>query len=178
MQINLDGSGRYANTTGIGFLDHMLDLFARHGGLDLEVTCKGDLHVDEHHSVEDVGITLGQAVSQALGDKHYIVRYGFACVPMDEALARAVIDLSGRFTLHFDAAFSRNRVGSLPTELVRHFWHSFAEHASCTLHISVLHGTNAHHQVEAIFKAAARAFHAAVRRDPGGVRVPSTKGMV
>lgn len=174
--INLDGTGRYENATGIGFLDHMLDLFAQHGGLDLGVTCKGDLHVDEHHSAEDVAITLGQAFREALGDKRYITRYGQAYVPMDETLARAVVDLSGRFTLHFDATFARERVGDLPTELVRHFWYSFAEQAACTLHISLLHGTNAHHQVEAIFKAVARALRAAVRRDAAGARIPSTKG--
>ncbi len=178
VRINLDGTGQHKNTTAIGFLDHMLDLFARHSGLDLSVSCKGDLHVDEHHSVEDVGITLGQAVRQALGDKGYIARYGLAYVPMDDALARAVVDLSGRFTLHFEATFNRDRVGGLPTELVRHFWYSFAEQAACTLHISVLHGINTHHQVEAIFKAVARALRAAVRRDTAGVRVPSTKGDV
>ncbi len=178
VRINLDGNGQYSNATGIGFFDHMLDLFAKHGRFDLEVTCKGDLHIDEHHSVEDIGITLGQALHQALGDKHYINRYGSAYVPMDESLARTVVDLSGRFALYFDCTFQRDRVGDLPTELVRHFWYSFAEHAACTLHISVLYGTNAHHQVEAIFKSAARALRAAVRRDPSGARVPSTKGVI
>ena len=179
VRINLDGCGQHDNTTGIGFFDHMLDLLARHSGLDLAVSCKGDLHVDEHHSVEDVGITIGQAIRKALGDKSHIQRYGQAYVPMDEALARAVVDLSGRFVLHFDAVFDHERIGGLPTELIHHFWYSLAEkQAACTLHISVLYGTNTHHQVEAIFKAVARAFRAAVRRDPTGVRIPSTKGVL
>ena len=176
VRLNLDGSGTYRNNTSVGFLDHMLDLFARHGDFDLDVSCAGDLHVDEHHSVEDVGITLGQAVARALGDKAHIARYGHAYVPMDEALSRAVIDLSGRFTLHFEADFSRPSVGDLPTELVRHFWYSFAEHAACTLHISVMYGDNTHHKVEAIFKAVARALRVCVTRDASHARMPSTKG--
>lgn len=175
-RLNLDGSGQYANSTAVGFLDHMLDLFAKHSGFDLQVTCQGDLQVDDHHTVEDVGITLGQALAQALGDKAYIARYGDALVPMDESLARAVIDLSGRFTLHFDADFTRASVGDLATELVRHFWYSFAEHAACTLHISVLYGANTHHKVEAIFKAVARALSKAVARSDDHARLPSTKG--
>lgn len=176
VRLNLDGSGQYANSTAVGFLDHMLDLFAKHSGFDLTVTCQGDLHVDDHHTVEDVGITLGQALAQAIGDKAYIARYGDALVPMDESLARAVIDLSGRFTLHFDADFTRASVGDLATELVRHFWYSVAEHAACTLHISVLYGANTHHKVEAIFKAAARALSKAVVRSHDHARLPSTKG--
>ncbi len=176
--LGLDGTGRYQNATGVGFLDHMLDLFARHGGFDLDVRCKGDLHIDEHHTVEDVGITLGQAFRQALGDKAYIARYGHAYVPMDESLARAVVDLSGRFYLHFDATFTRERVGDLSTELVRHFWYSFAEHLGCNLHISVLHGDNTHHQIEAIFKATARALRTAVHRDVALGQVLSTKGVI
>ena len=178
VRLNLDGSGIYDNQTGVGFLDHMLDLFARHGNFDLEVACKGDLHVDEHHSVEDVAIVLGQSLRKALGDKGHIARYGHAYVPMDEALARAVIDLSGRFALAFGASFSRDRVGDLPTELVKHFWYSFAEHSACTLHIDVLAGTNTHHQVEAIFKAVARALDVACRRDHTGPSIPSTKGVL
>ena len=176
VRLSLDGEGRYDNQTGVGFLDHMLDLFAKHGGFDLTITCQGDLHVDDHHTVEDVGITLGQALAEALGDKAHIARYGHAYVPMDETLARAVIDLSGRFYLHFDAAFARPTVGDLSTEMVRHFWYSFAEHAACTLHISVLHGANTHHKVEAIFKAVARALRAAVHRDATHAPMPSTKG--
>lgn len=174
--LNLDGSGRYVNRTGVGFLDHMLDLFAQHGGFDLNTTCTGDLHVDDHHSVEDVGITLGQAFAQALGGKAHIARFGYAYVPMDESLARAVVDLSGRFTLHFDADFDRAIVGDLATELVRHFWYSFAEHASCTLHVHVFYGSNTHHKVEAVFKAVARALRYAVTRKAGHAHVPSTKG--
>ena len=176
VRLNLDGEGRYDNRTGVGFLDHMLDLFAKHGGFDLAVTCEGDLHVDDHHTVEDVGIAMGQALDEALGDKAHIARYGHAYVPMDETLARAVIDLSGRFYLHFDAAFARPTVGDLSTEMVRHFWYSFAEHAACNLHISVLHGANTHHKVEAIFKAVARALRAAVHRDAAHAQMPSTKG--
>ncbi len=176
VRLNLDGQGHYANQTGVGFLDHLLDLFARHGGFDLEVSCQGDLHVDDHHSVEDIAITLGQAVARALGEKAHVARYGHAYVPMDETLARAVIDLSGRFALHFDAVFARPTVGDLSTEMVRHFWFSFAEHVRCNLHISVLYGENTHHQVEAVFKAVARALRAAVVRDAAQPRMPSTKG--
>ena len=175
LTLHLDG-GEYENRTGVGFLDHMLDLFARHGGFGLTVTCDGDLHVDDHHTVEDVGICLGQALAQALGDKAHIARYGEATVPMDEALARAVVDLSGRAFLVFEAAFDRERVGDLSTELVEHFWWSVAEHARLTLHLDVLRGRNDHHRIEAVYKAAARALRAAVRRDPRGDPMPSTKG--
>ncbi len=174
--VNLDGAGDFENETGIGFFDHMLDLLARHGGFDLTVRCEGDLHVDDHHTVEDVGIALGQAFSEALGDKAHLARYGHATVPMDEALARAALDFSGRSFLIFEAHFSRERVGDFSTEMARHFWHSFAEHARCTLHVDLLRGENAHHQVEAVFKAVARALKMAVRRDPAGIRTPSTKG--
>jgi imidazoleglycerol-phosphate dehydratase len=178
VKLNLDGSGRYENKTGVGFLDHMLDLFARHGSFDLQVTCEGDLHVDDHHTVEDVGITLGQAFAEALGDKAFIARYGHAYVPMDEALARAAVDLSGRFFLHFDAAFPRETVGDLNTDLVKHFWYSFAEHLRCNLHVSVLYGENTHHMIEAAFKATARALRVAVMRDDSHGRVLSTKGQI
>jgi imidazoleglycerol-phosphate dehydratase len=176
IRLGLDSDGGYANDTGVGFLDHMLDLFAKHGGFELKVQCDGDLHVDDHHTVEDVGIALGQAVREALGDKAHIARYGHAYVPMDETLARAVIDLSGRFYLHFGATFSRPTVGDLSTEMAEHFWYSFAEQARCNLHIDVLHGRNAHHKIEAIFKATARALRMAVRRDASQARMPSTKG--
>ncbi|WP_022834754.1 imidazoleglycerol-phosphate dehydratase HisB [Salisaeta longa] len=178
IELTLDGDGSYANDTGIGFFDHMLDLFAKHGGFDVAVRCTGDLYVDDHHTVEDVGIALGQAVRQALGDKAHIARYGHAYVPMDETLARAVVDLSGRFYLHFDAAFERPTVGDLSTEMVEHFWYSFAEHVRCNLHLTVLHGRNAHHKIEALFKAAARALRAAVRREARNARMPSTKGQL
>jgi imidazoleglycerol-phosphate dehydratase len=174
--LNLDGTGAYRSDTGIGFLNHMLDLFARHSGIDLEVSCNGDLHVDDHHSAEDVAISLGRAFADALGAKEYIARYGHAYVPMDEALARAAVDLSGRFFLHFDADFSREKVGDFSTELVSHFWGSFAEQVGCSLHVSVLYGRNDHHKIEAIFKAVARALKMAIQRDATGARIPSTKG--
>jgi imidazoleglycerol-phosphate dehydratase len=176
VELSLDGSGSYDNETGVGFLDHMLDLFAKHSGFDLQVRCDGDLHVDDHHTTEDVGITLGQAFAEALGDKAHIARYGHAYVPMDETLARCVVDLSGRFYLHYDATFRRNRVGALATEMVRHFWYSFAEQVRCNLHLTVLYGENEHHKIEAIFKSAARALAAAVHRDAAYSKMPSTKG--
>ena len=176
VQINLDGAGTYQNDTGIGFLNHMLDLFARHGRFDLEVSCAGDLEVDDHHSIEDIGITLGQAFAQALDEKHYIARYGHAYVPMDETLARAVVDLSGRFYLVCDASFTRPTIGDLSTEMVEHFWYSFAEQARCNLHLTILYGTNTHHQVEALFKAVAHALRQAVTRNDAHGRVASTKG--
>ena len=166
----------YENATGVGFLDHMLDLFARHGGLGLHVEASGDLQVDDHHTVEDVGIVLGQALGKALGDKSFVARYGHAYVPMDEALARTVIDLSGRAALVFDGGFARERVGDLSTELVRHFWWSVAEHAAATVHISILAGHNDHHKIEAVFKSVGRALRQAVTRDAAGDRLPSTKG--
>ncbi len=178
VRLNLDGSDWHTGSTGIGFFDHMLSLLVHHAGLDLDLECDGDLHVDEHHTVEDAGIALGQALRQALGTKEFIARYGMAYVPMDETLARAVIDLSGRFTLHFAAAFSRGRVGGLPTELVRHFWRNLAEQAACILHLSLLDGNDMHHQVEAIFKAAASALKIAAKRDPASRQMPSTKGML
>ena len=176
VELTLDGSGTYDNQTGVGFLDHMLDLFSRHGGFDLKVRCDGDLQVDDHHSVEDIGIVLGQAFLEALGDKAHINRYGTTYVPMDEALARAVVDLSGRFYLHFDASFSRPTVGDLSTEMVEHFFYSFAEQARMNLHITLLAGRNTHHAIEAIFKATARALREAVRRDSQNAQMPSTKG--
>ena len=166
----------YVHATGLGFLDHMLDLFARHGGFGLDVRCTGDLHVDDHHTAEDVGLALGRAFREALGDKAHVARYGHAYVPMDEALARAVVDLSGRAYTVFDAAFSRDMVGDLSTEMVEHFWRSFATEAAMNLHVTLLYGTNAHHQVEAIFKAVARALRVAVSRDARADAVPSTKG--
>jgi imidazoleglycerol-phosphate dehydratase len=174
LTLSLDG-GDYRNATGVGFLDHMLDLFARHGQFGLQVEAEGDLHVDDHHTVEDVGICLGRALADALGDKAYVARYGEATVPMDEALARAAVDLSGRSYLVFEGDFRRDTIGDLSTELVEHFWWSVAEHARMTLHLDVLRGRNDHHKVEAVFKAAARALRQAVARDAGGDRLPSTK---
>lgn len=174
--LNLDGSGKSTIQTGVPFLDHMLDLFARHGLFDLEVSCKGDLHIDDHHSVEDIAICLGQAFRQALGDKKGIVRYGAAYVPMDETLARSVVDLSGRYFLVYNVANTRDKVGTFSVELAEHFWHSFAEHCQCNLHIEVLYGRNQHHILEAVFKATTRALSQAVRLDERIQGVMSTKG--
>jgi imidazoleglycerol-phosphate dehydratase len=174
--LNLDGAGASKIATGIPFLDHMLDLFARHGLFDLEVTCKGDLQIDDHHSVEDIAICLGQAFANALGDKKGIVRYGAAYVPMDETLARAVVDLSGRYFLVYKVKNTRQKVGTFSVELAEHFWHSFAEHCKCNLHIEVLYGRNQHHILEAVFKATTRALAQAVRLDERIQGVMSTKG--
>jgi imidazoleglycerol-phosphate dehydratase len=167
-------------STGVGFFDHMLVLLARHGGLGLRVRATGDLHVDDHHTVEDVGLALGEALAEALGDKAFVGRYGHAVVPMDEALARAAVDLSGRPFFAFSAApgagFERERVGEMSTEMVAHFWQSVATASRATLHLTLLAGGNDHHRAEALFKAAGRALREAVRRDPAGDPLPSTKG--
>lgn len=176
VDLNLDGDGTYEVDTGVGFFDHMLDLFAKHGGLDLTVQCDGDLAVDDHHTVEDVAITLGQSLRQALGDKTHIARYGHAYVPMDDALARSVIDLSGRAYHRLEVSFERERVGDLSTEMVPHVWRSFADHAACNLHQTVLYGQNAHHKIEALFKATAQALQAATLRSPNHAEIASTKG--
>jgi imidazoleglycerol-phosphate dehydratase len=174
--LNLDGNGQSQVATGLPFLDHMLDLFARHGLFDLEVACKGDLEIDDHHSVEDVAITLGQALTQALGDKAGIARYGEAVVPMDEALCRSVIDLSGRFYLVYEVQTRRQKIGNFSVELAEHFWRSLAETASFNLHIDCLRGRNTHHILEGTFKATTRALRQAVNRDPRIMGVMSTKG--
>jgi imidazoleglycerol-phosphate dehydratase len=178
VRLALDGSGESKVSTGVAFLDHMLELFARHGLFDLEVECRGDLHIDDHHSVEDVAITLGQALSQALGDKKGIARYGSAYVPMDEALCRAVVDLSGRFYLVYNVETRRHMIGAFSVELAEHFWRSLAEAARCNLHIDCLRGRNTHHILEGTFKATARALRQAVERDPRVSGVPSTKGVL
>ena len=177
VRVNLDGSGVATLATGIGFFDHMLDQVARHGLVDLTVDAKGDLHIDGHHLVEDVGITLGQAVAKAVGDKAGIQRYGHAYVPLDEALSRVVIDFSGRPGLHLRVPFKAGMVGGFDTQLVYEFFQGFANHAMVTLHIDNLHGDNAHHQCETVFKAFGRALRMAASADPrsAGV-VPSTKG--
>ncbi|MCE0487755.1 bifunctional histidinol-phosphatase/imidazoleglycerol-phosphate dehydratase HisB [Ornithinimicrobium sediminis] len=172
--VDLDEAGRSRMATGVGFLDHMLDQLAKHGGFSLVVECDGDLHIDEHHSVEDVAIAVGEAIREALGDKRGIARYGFTA-PMDEAEASAVIDLSGRPYFAFEADFGRERVGDLPTEMVEHFWRSFADAMRCTLHLRISEG-NAHHQIEVGFKAVARALRQALPRE--GTELPSTKGML
>ncbi len=176
VDLSLDGDGAYDVDTGVGFFDHMLDLFAKHGGLTLTVRCDGDLAVDDHHTVEDVSIALGQALHSALGEKKHIARYGHAYVPMDDALARSVIDLSGRAFCRVEADWGRDRVGDLSTEMVPHVWRSLAAHARCNLHVTVLHGKNTHHKTEAAFKATARALRMAIRRDPTHPEVASTKG--
>ena len=176
LSLGLDGEGRSKIATGIGFLDHMLTAFATHGRFDLDVRCKGDLHVDAHHSVEDVGIALGQALKQALGDKQGIVRFGHAYCPLDEALSRCVIDLSGRPWLHFEVKFRAQKVGDMPTELFEDFFWALADHGRLNVHLDVIRGRNAHHIAETLFKASSRALSMAVARDPRVKGVPSTKG--
>ena len=176
LQLDLDGTGQADVLTGVGFLDHMLTLFAKHGVVDLSVRAEGDLHVDQHHTVEDVGICLGQALKQALGDKAGIRRYGHFTLPMEEALATVAIDLSGRFALVYRADFPSAKIGDFDSELVEDFWQAFAANALCNLHILVHYGRNSHHMSEAIFKAAARALRMAVETDPRMTGVPSTKG--
>ena len=177
VDIDLDGTGVSQLATGIGFFDHMLDQVARHGLIDLTVDAKGDLHIDGHHTVEDVGITLGMAVAQAVGDKRGITRYGHAYVPLDEALSRVVIDFSGRPGLHMRVPFKSGMVGGFDTQLAFEFFQGFSNHALVTLHIDNLHGDNAHHQCETVFKAFARALRMALAPDPRAVGViPSTKG--
>lgn len=172
----LEGKGSSKIATGIPFLDHMLELFARHGLFDLEIECRGDLHIDDHHSVEDVAISLGQAFLQALGDKSGIARYGFSVVPMDEALCRAAVDLSGRFYLVYDVTTKKQTIGNFSVELAEHFWRSFAEQLRCNLHIDLLRGRNTHHILEASFKSVARALREAVAQDLRIEGVLSTKG--
>ncbi|TLF47522.1 imidazoleglycerol-phosphate dehydratase HisB [Halomonas urmiana] len=175
--INLDGEGRLACETGVPFLDHMLDQVARHGLIDLDIEAVGDLHIDDHHTVEDLGITLGQAFHQAIGDKRGIYRYGHAYVPLDEALSRVVVDFSGRPGLSMDVEFTRASIGRLDTQLFWEFFQGFVNHARVTLHIDNLRGFNAHHQAETIFKAFGRALRMAVAPDPRMVgQMPSTKG--
>ena len=177
VRVDLDGTGQAKLATGIGFFDHMLDQIARHGLIDLEIDAQGDLHIDGHHTVEDVGITLGQAVAQAVGDKAGLTRYGHAYVPLDEALSRVVIDFSGRPGLHMRVDFKAGMIGALDPQLVYEFFQGFSNHAGVTLHIDNLQGDNAHHQCETIFKAFARALRMALAIDPRTVGViPSTKG--
>jgi imidazoleglycerol-phosphate dehydratase len=177
VRVNLDGTGKAQLSTGIGFFDHMLDQIARHGLIDLEVEAKGDLHIDGHHTVEDVGITLGQAFAKAIGDKKGIRRYGHAYVPLDEALSRVVVDFSGRPGLVMHVPFKSGMIGAFDTQLTYEFFQGFVNHAFVTLHIDNLRGENAHHQCETVFKAFARALRAALERDPRSAGViPSTKG--
>jgi imidazoleglycerol-phosphate dehydratase len=174
--VNLDGTGKSDVNTGLGFLDHMLDQLTFHGLLDLEVRCKGDLHIDGHHSTEDIALALGQAIREALGDKQGIQRFGHAYVPMDEALLRCVIDLSGRPEFVFQGEFTQPAIGEWDTQLISHFFKSFALTSASTLHLAILDGSNDHHQCEGLFKALARALRQAVERDPRRQTVTSTKG--
>ena len=175
--LNLDGSGVSKLATGIGFFDHMLDQIARHGLIDLDIAVEGDLHIDGHHTVEDVGITLGQAVAKAVGDKKGLRRYGHAYVPLDEALSRVVVDFSGRPGLHMSVPFTAGMIGAFDTQLTFEFFQGFVNHAGATLHIDNLKGQNAHHQAETVFKAFARAVRMALEVDPRmGDTIPSTKG--
>jgi len=175
--LNLDGGGEAKLATGIPFLDHMLDQVARHGAFDLNISAKGDLHIDAHHTVEDIGITFGQALAKALGDKKGVRRYGHAYVPLDEALSRVVVDLSGRPGLELNIDFTRARIGEFDVDLVREFFQGFVNHAQVTLHIDNLRGDNAHHQAETVFKAFGRALRMAVELDPRiAGQLPSTKG--
>ncbi|HMW48424.1 MAG TPA: imidazoleglycerol-phosphate dehydratase HisB [Cellvibrionaceae bacterium] len=175
--LNLDGTGKGEFATGVPFLEHMMDQIARHGMIDLKVDCRGDTHIDDHHSVEDIGITIGQAISQAVGDKRGIRRYGHAYVPLDEALSRVVIDFSGRPGLIMHIPFTQKRIGQFDTELFWEFFQGFVNHAGVTLHIDSLRGHNAHHQIETVFKAFGRALRMALEWDERlGNAMPSTKG--
>lgn len=177
--LDLDGIGRSSMATGVGFFDHMLDQVARHGLIDLEIEAKGDLHIDGHHTVEDVGITLGQAFAKALGDKRGVRRYGHAYVPLDEALSRVVVDLSGRPGLEMHVPFTRAMIGGFDVDLAREFFQGFVNHAGITLHIDNLRGVNAHHQAETVFKAFGRALRMAIESDPRALGImPSTKGLL
>ncbi|HEY3326191.1 MAG TPA: imidazoleglycerol-phosphate dehydratase HisB [Novimethylophilus sp.] len=177
VSLNLDGSGKANLASGLGFLDHMLDQVARHGIMDIDVSAQGDLHIDAHHTVEDIGITLGQAFAKAIGDKKGIRRYGHAYVPLDEALSRVVIDVSGRPEMQYDVKFTRAMIGNFDADLIHEFFQGFVNHALITLHIDNLRGNNAHHQAETVFKAFGRALRMAVEADPRMAGVtPSTKG--
>jgi imidazoleglycerol-phosphate dehydratase len=177
VKLNLDGTGESRLSTGIGFFDHMLDQVARHGLIDLDIVAQGDLHIDGHHTIEDVGITFGQALAQAVGDKKGLRRYGHSYVPLDEALSRVVVDLSGRPGLDMHVPFTSGMIGTMDTQLVSEFFHGFVNHAFVTMHIDNLRGVNAHHQCETVFKAFGRALRMALEIDPRAVGViPSTKG--
>jgi len=176
IKINLDGNGEAKISTGLAFFDHMLDQIARHGGIDLEITVRGDLHIDEHHTIEDTGIALGEVFAKALGDKKGIERYGF-CLPMDDCLAQVAIDFGGRNWIVWDAEFKREKIGEMPTEMFFHFFKSFSDAAKCNLNIKA-EGENEHHKIEAIFKAFAKAIKMAVKRDVNNMVLPSTKGLL
>ncbi|HBP30684.1 MAG: imidazoleglycerol-phosphate dehydratase HisB [Advenella sp.] len=179
VSLNLDGTGKQSINTGVPFLDHMIDQIARHGLIDLDIKCEGDVHIDDHHTVEDVGITLGQAVARAVGDKKGITRYGHSYVPLDEALSRVVIDFSGRPGLEYHIPFTRSHVGRFDVDLMREFFQGFVNHALVTMHIDNLRGTNSHHQAETVFKAFGRALRMALTPDARSEgMIPSTKGVL
>ncbi len=178
LSINLDGDGSGTRNSGIGFLDHMLDLLAKHAVIDLDVDAKGDLHVDDHHTAEDIGIALGQAIDQALDNRAGIRRYGHFTLPMDECLVTAAVDLGGRYAFEYNAPIAASKIGTFDSELVEHFWQSFAANANCNLHVVLHHGRNAHHIAECVFKSVARAIRMAAESDPRSDSVPSTKGVL
>jgi imidazoleglycerol-phosphate dehydratase len=178
LELNLDGSGKADVKTGVGFLDHMLELLARHGALDLRIAARGDLHVDQHHTVEDAGICIGQAIREALGDKAGIRRYGHFTLPMEETLVTVAIDLSGRYALAFNAPLPSPKIGAFDSELLEDFWQAVAANCLCNLHVLLHYGRNSHHIAEAVFKGAARALRMAVELDPRMTGVPSTKGVL
>jgi imidazoleglycerol-phosphate dehydratase len=178
LSINLDGNGAGKRASGIGFLDHMLDLLVKHALIDLDVTAKGDLHVDDHHTAEDIGIALGSAVDQALGNRAGILRYGHFTLPMDECLVTSAIDLGGRYAFEYHAPIAVAKIGTFDSELVEHFWQSFAANAKCNLHVILHHGRNGHHIAEAVFKSIARSIRMAASSDPRSDAVPSTKGIL
>ncbi len=178
LSIDLDGDGSGKRQSGIGFLDHMMDLLAKHSLINLEVQAVGDLHVDDHHTAEDIGIALGQAIDQALGDRAGIRRYGHFTLPMDECLVTAAIDLGGRYAFEYHAPIAAAKIGTFDSELVEHFWQSFAANSKSNLHVVLHHGRNAHHIAECVFKSVARAIRMAVESDPRSDAVPSTKGML
>lgn len=178
LKLNLDGCGQTKIATGVGFFDHMLELFGKHGLFDLEVAAKGDLHVDQHHTVEDVGICLGQAIAEAVGDKRGIFRYGHFTLPMDETLVTTAVDLSGRMAFVFNASFPHSKIGEFDSELVEHFWQSVAGQCACNLHVLLHYGSNGHHISEAIFKSLAKSFRQAICVDDRQPGIPSSKGVL
>lgn len=178
LSIDLDGDGGGTRSSGIGFLDHMLDLLAKHALIRLDVTAQGDLHVDDHHTTEDIGIALGQVVHEALGDRAGILRYGHFTLPMDECLVTAAVDLGGRYAFEYHAPIAAAKIGTFDSELVEHFWQSFAANAHCNLHVVLHHGRNGHHIAECVFKSVARAIRMAAQSDPRSNAVPSTKGVL
>ncbi len=178
LSVNLDGTGGGTRSSGIGFLDHMLDLFAKHSLIDLDVNATGDLHVDDHHTAEDIGIALGTAIDKALGDRAGVFRYGHFTLPMDECLVTSAVDMGGRYAFEYHAPIAAQKIGTFDSELVEHFWQSFAANANCNLHVVLHHGRNAHHISECVFKSTARAIRMAIESDPRSDAIPSTKGVL